>query len=560
MKTVKVRRNMFLFVTLMVSFAFWIVSIIQIPLFDYSPDPYWYVRNLPIYYWIGLTLLVIVVFWYLSTNRTNNVKIDLPVVLLFVLYLFGTIDFVTVNPYFMDIYARISEINVVSQLGTITTPVAMTHADTPGSIIFFAILKLVVGNDLFEAFVKFYDIFILTILSVFVYIIARRLPISRKALMAPIAFLSLAVFMEFHIDRQSFALALFSVLLFSTFCLLKSSRIQWSVMFTVAFTTLAFSHPGTPLIFLGGLVFAILVTNLPWFRSQMATHRKNLMYLIFAGLAIYLTWSIYFSAAYPWFVANTLFIWSSLTHLLGGRINLSPETIQSPSQLMGSVLILREMQYVLLVSVGLFSTIYLFSKKSWNKTLLLAGLIGFDLLLEVLLFAGHANVERGFLHMLFPVSILCALAFETSTKKRSILLGLLSAILILSMILLPITSYGGNLPIETPSSSEVSAANFASQYLPNGTYLTGFYHGGLFSERIFLGSLRVEAWSGQSISQLPANCSLLITNEDYNYYSLRFGSTKDYVHLEDEALTSFDRVCDSGLARIYISTNSSKGP
>jgi hypothetical protein len=526
------------------------------PLYNYTPNPFWYMQNLPISYWFGLSLTVLTLVWYLTWANTNNSKIDVSYVILFALYLFGTLDFATSNSYFMDIYARVGQIDAIAKLGTISTPVLSGHADTPGPYIFFAMFKLVAGDKVFDTLVRFYNVFVLTVLSVFVYIVARRLPISGKALMAPIAFLSFACFLEFHIDRQTFGLVMFSILLFSTLELLKSSKVQWSLIFIVASISLAFSHPGTPVFFLSGLIFAIFLTYLPWFRSRMTVRRRNLLFLFLSNLIIYLTWYVSFSDAYYWFKQYTLFILSSFINALIGRVNVTPTAIQNPSQSFETVIVIREMQIFLLLLVGILSVIYLFSKKSWNyRALFLAGLFASSLFLMFLLFAGHAYVERGFLFMLFPISILCAFVFETSIKrawaKRNIFSWVILAILIFSMILLPITSYGGNLPFECPSSSEISCANFVLKYSPNRTYVTGMRHSGLLTDRLLLGSLEGNAWSGQTISQLPDNATLLILNADYYFWSLRYGSSKEYGNLESDALTSGDRICDTGLGRLY---------
>jgi len=523
------------------------------PLYNYTPNPFWYIQSLPISYWFGLFLTVLTLVWYLTWANSNNSGIDVSYIILLSLYLFGTLDFATTNSYFMDIYVRVAQIDVVAKLGTIFTPVVSGHADTPGPYIFFAMFKLVAGDKVFDTFVKFYNVFILIVLSVFMYIIARRLIISGKALMAPTAFLSFACFLEFHIDRQSFDLVFFSILLFSILESLKSSKVQWSVIFTVASISSAFSHPGTPLFFLLGLILAYLLTYLPWFRSQMTVRRRNLLFLVLLNLIIYLTWYVYFSSAYYWFRQNILFIWSSFLWALIGGVNVTPTAVQNPSQSLEIVIVLREIQCFLLLIVGILSTIYLFIKKNWNnKILFLTGLFVSSLFVMFLLFAGHAYVERGFLYMLFPISILSAFSFEVSINKRNIFSWVFLVILIFSMILLPITSYGGNLPFECPSPSEIYCANFVLKYAPYRAYVTGMRHSGLLTDRLFLGSLVGNpSRSGQIISQLPDNANLLILNADYYFWSLRYGSSKEYKDLESDALTSGNRVCDTGLGRLY---------
>ena len=543
---------------IMASLVLWLLSINQIPVFDYTADSFWYVKNLPIFYWIGLGLILFTVFWCMNTKETGKTKFELALIFLFVLYLFGTLCFATSNPYFLDIYSHTSEVKIIGELGNISTPVATLHLDTPGSYIFFAIFSSIVGHDFFDAYVvRYYPIFVITILSIIVYATARHFSVSEKALIAPITFISFAWFLEFHISRQSFSLILFSILLLCIPAFLKSRKIQWALIFIITNVSLVICHPGAPIFFSISLASALLLMNLPWFKSKISRPRKDFKILLLLGLVVYLCWSIYFTKALPWFIDNTLFLKSAFENLLSRKPMLTPELIQNPSYEFGVVLLTREILLLLEIAIGMSSVVFLWVNKVKDKTLFLGGLMAGYLSIQVLLFFGHALLERLFLYALFPISILCALSFEICMKKRkrSAFPWFLAVILVTSMIVIPISGYGANLPFECPSSSEISLASFVKASLPNDARLSGLgLHTGLIEEATYSGSLTFYPWIGpEATSPLAEKCDLMIVNFMYNFYTLRFGTSREYKKLENETLTSYDKVYDSGLGRLYKS-------
>lgn len=563
----KLKKITVLYACFMASLILWLLSINQIPVYDYTPDPFWYVKNLPISYWMGLILTLFIAFWCMNTKDGGKRKFELPLILLFTLYLFGTLCFATSNPYFLDIYSHTAEVKVVGELGNISTPVATPHLDTPGSYIFFAIFSSIVGHDFFDAYVvRYYPIFVITILSIIVYITARHFSISGKALIAPITFISFAWFLEFHISRQSFSLILFSILFLSISAFFKSRKIQWSLIFIITIASLVICHPGAPIFFLISCASSLLLMNLPWFRSRISMPRKDFKILLLLGLVVYLCWSMYFTKALPWFVDRTLFLKSAFENLLSRELMFTPELVQIPSYEFGIVVLTREILLLLEIAIGISSVVFLWINKVKDKTLFLGGLMAGCLSIQVLLLFGQALLDRLFLYALFPISILCALSFEIGKKKwkRSAFLSFLTVILVMSMILIPISGYGANLPFECPSSSEISAVSFLGVSLPNGAFLSGLHHGGLFDEEVFSGSLTfrgllVYPWglSENETSLLPERCDIIIMHFEYNFYTLRFGSSRGYEKLENETITFYDKVYDSGLARFYKSIENS---
>lgn len=543
------------------SLILWLLSINQIPVFDYAADPFWYVKNLPIFYWMGLVLTLFIAFRYITTKESEKRWFELTLIILFTLYLFGTLCFATENPYFFDIYDHTSEVKVIGELGNISIPVVTPHLDTPGSYIFFAIFSSIVGHVFFDAYVvRYYPIFVMTILSIIVYISARHFSISEKALIAPITFLFFAWFLEFHISRQSFSLILFSILLLSISAFLKSRKIQWPLIFIITNISLVICHPGAPIFFSISLASALLLINIPWFKSKMSKPKKSLKILLLFGIVVHFCWSIHFTKAFPWFADQTLYLKRALENLFGGKIMLKPGLLQHPSYEFGVVVLMREITLLLEIAIGMSSVVFLWINKVKDKTLFLGGCMGGYLSLQFLLFFEHGLTERLFLYALFPISILCALSLEICVKKRkrSVFLAFLAVTFVTSMILVPISGYGANLPFECPSSSEISVASFVNASLPNGACLSGLRYSALIDEAIFSGSLTFYPWIGSVVtSPLPERCDLIIMNFEYNYYTLRFGTAEEYEKLENEALAFYDRVYDSGLGKLYKSIENS---
>jgi hypothetical protein len=541
------------------SFAIWLIVITQVRIYNYAADSLWYMKDLPLSFWAGLALTLVLAFWYLGRVKAKAIGFDLCFVFLLTLYLFGTMCFVTKNPYFLDIYSHASEVKFVEKTGSISSVVVSPHLDTPGVYIFFAMLSSITGTGFFESYVvRYYPIFLVATLSVFVYIIARRFSLSKKALSAPITFLSFASFLEFHISRQSFSLILFSILLLSIFALSKSRRIQWAIIFVVASISSVISHPAMPIVFSTGLASLLIFYNLPWSRSVGTSGMykpKTLGMLLVFGIVIYLCWSVFFPQSFFWLSYRTYFLKSALENLFGNRLATMPALVQNPTHEFATIILTREALLLLEEAVGILSMIILWLNNVRTRTLLLGAFVLGFLPLQALLFFGHSDFGRISLFALFPISILCALSFETLTKsrKQTMFLTFLAIMLVVSMVLFPISGYGGNFPFECPSTSELSVVQFVNASLPRGALITGLHHYGIFQEEQLSRSVVFfDSWiEPNGTLSVPENCDLMILNLEYNYFKLRFGTSAKYEELERIGLSSYNKVCDSGLGRFY---------
>lgn len=287
-----------LLLLLITSLMFWLLTIATTFIYKFPPDVFFYAKQLSIFYWIGIALLLFVILLLLYAKHCLKLKskISIEVLLIFilVLYLFGTPSFIYHNPRFTDVYSVIQEIIALTVMHhtELSSTGAVPYLNYfPGATFFFSFVEIVSALSMYDL-AKFYPIYLMLLSSLLVYYITKRLS-NDYAFLAPICYLSLAWVQEYHLSPQSLALILY--ISFWPFIIIqfidKRNRIEFSIIGIVLLAAMILTHPLTPLIPIVNLSFLFVMIYLLAYLRPMKM--KNIsVALILAATFMFFGWSM----------------------------------------------------------------------------------------------------------------------------------------------------------------------------------------------------------------------------------------------------------------------------
>ena len=189
-------------------FTLWLLTIVTTHISEYPPDALYYAKQMPVFYWIGIVLSCIIIFllYYIPLQDSKkNILIEIGLLVLLILYLFGIPSFIYDN-------ARLFDVHIISRYVENLVIEGHTVGDKlyigifTGSTISFSALSMISNTDIL-LIAKYYTIYLMFVVSLGLYSFAKRLT-NKYYIFAPITHLSVAWMSINHMTPQPYAFML----------------------------------------------------------------------------------------------------------------------------------------------------------------------------------------------------------------------------------------------------------------------------------------------------------------------------------------------------------------
>jgi len=531
---------------------------------------YWYVSNLYWTFWPGLVLSILSIIFSIHCERKY---LGLVSVLIPVFYLYALPSLVHDMLPVFDIYHVIPQVLSIAE----TSQWNMQMTPFPGSHIYQAVSVITFDMHIFS-YARLFPTILAFSIVIFIYTMARRIS-KTWAPMAPMTFLALNWYMEYHLARQPFTIMLWTAFWLAFFLYFEKKNYRIGFITCLIFLALIPSHPGMIIITafnLIGLTFVMFVSIKDKEEYNYISYFLPML-LIFGIIAILLFVSIptigeYMNEVYEDFSERLEN--GTLSLALGG-----PQATSLQYQFVNNLRMFAGALHSLLGLLG-FIALYKYSSK---KALLLGAWFFSIYLWFIYSFTqdGHM-IERAFLSSIVPASILTTAFlkhFNNNNLKflkyfHKIHLKRISRIAIILtvaslLILVPITKNSID-AIETPSRSSYTAGTHAQNNFEERVYVTDS-HTGLFR---YIESTEGDGYSttyqfrsrGRTPRDQPYGyripdttrtdlSPLIFTDYFNNYIEIRYGNTtyiQDIQLYEENISNDSAKIYHSGGSRIYV--------
>ncbi|MDH5771152.1 MAG: hypothetical protein OEZ25_07695 [Candidatus Bathyarchaeota archaeon] len=561
MKKNSFNKSLYCYLLMAIAFALWFLSVNEVKIYRFTPDVFHYMRVLPLSYWIGL-LFVLGVFSVriiYGNNLKSTTSFDLVLILIVVLFLFGTPSFIEDTPRFLDTYGHAGSTFLVKLSGKtgpslveIGVPAYSYPLNYPGFFTLLATL-LTVTELPWMAVLKYYPLALMAIISLFIYAIARTFN-SRFSLIAPVFFLSMAWFQAFHVSPESFGLILYLAIWLCMTKLFVASkkiavRLPLSLVIVLTVASIVTSHMVTLIFLIINLgLLSALIYKQKLVKSYMLP--RNIPEILMIASLLFFAWLSYVAQFSFTFTVKSV-SQAAANILTGAAPSLKP-TIWSYEYTI--VNRLREAEVLVTNILGVVSALLLFRNRSNRKIAVWLGgwLVSCWIFAFYCLFSQGAYIERPAMFGLIPVSVL--ISFCTQYIKR----GYLRKAFMITCILM--VSFGSlSLPLvrnandyfETPSKSSLLAANFAVSnantsvaYAGPNKSLLGLYSNLNLTEERHYYFFHEET----SIQKYD----VILFDEQAYAYALNYGYETRYQRAQDFANRILPRIYDGEAAQIYM--------
>lgn len=554
------KRDKFTWMLFSLSLMLLMVTIILTDPGHPEASSYWYISELHWTFWLGLLLSIFCVLniLYSDSNKLiKTVSIILPV-----LYVYTLPSVVHDMLPVFDVYHVIPPALSILETGGIN----LAQTNFPVSHVFYASGISVLNLDGL-VYARLVPTLIALVVVLGIYVVARRFD-ERYAAFAPLIFVSLNWYMEYHMARQGYGVMLWTIFFVFLFLAIYENDVRLGILAGILLIMTIPSHPGIIIIVSFNLIF------LAGFKVVDNIKKRDLS-----------QWAIFL---YPAVFFLTLFIAykfvPEINEFLGGLIEQVQQggfqgfALGGPPSSSKNYLFTNRVR----MAMGLFHTLFGFLAlvlmyiNGKQKTLVMGSwFLGCYLWLAYSFTHNGYLVERSFLTSVIPASIMIPylldrgnLPFKRFDLDRA--LGVTTVFIVVFFLLfIPIAKNSVD-SIETPSRSAFNAGRFAQNNMEGRVYMTDT-HEGMFryqeattnssvsfrsrragaAERYELGmnfGYSVPATSNPSVSPL------LFTDYFLNYFTVRYGNetvANEMRSYEERVSRLSSNIYDSGSARVY---------
>lgn len=437
------------YIGLLATFILWIMTISSITITEiYSP---FHIFNiLPSYYWAGISILIIILILKYVYNLYLSSYLDYVLIVLFVVYLYGTSAVIIENPRFMDVYMHGGfALNIVNK-GHIEGSKYLE--ENPLAFIWFAIFKSITQLHEF-VLLKINGVLLPLFVAIIFYNLGKYINIyNKQPLIISIAFIGLFFIDQGHFSPQMIAL-IFVILIIYLWIYYKDKlrpKLIYIPMLILLIISIVFTNVTTTLAVNIILTSHIIVNYLLINRNKY----KKIIYIpgtiLLLSLTIILIWLLYIGYR----TLNDIIY--RLNDLYTNITSLSDLAIQT--NIMPLYFYFNLIQYLVAISVIVSGSllIYILIKKSLLGIYQLGSLIflTFLVIIPIVVFQigeeSSTFLQRTYMYMLLGWSLIINII--TSKSNPVILRYAILGIIILSIMLFPITKYGGDFANYVPSS------------------------------------------------------------------------------------------------------------
>ena len=530
---------------------------------------YWYASNLYWTFWPGLLLSILSIILSIHCERKY---LGLISVLIPVFYLYALPSLVHDMLPVFDIYHVIPQVLSIVE----TSQWNMQMTAFPGSHIYQAVSVITFDMHIFS-YARLFPTILAFSIVIFIYTMARRVS-KTWAPIAPLVFLALNWYMEYHLARQPFTIMLWTAFWLAFFIFIDKKIYRVGITAALILVAIVPSHPGMIIIVSFNMIALTFVTLLSLRNKDEWNYLKPVIPILIAfGIVAFLFYrsvppiTEYMDSVYEEFWEGLEA--SGLTISLGG-----PSATSVQYQFVNDLRMFAGLLHSLLGFLG-FIALYKYSSK---KALFLgAWFLSIYLWLIYSFTQQGFLIERAFLASVIPASILTtALLKHFNNKNFKFLkyfhnihlkrISRFAIILVITslLILVPITKNSID-AIETPSRSSYTAGIYAQNNFEERIYVTDT-HTGLFR---YIESTGGDDYSttyqfrsrgrtprdqpyGYRIPRTDTPLSpILFTDYFNNYIEIRYGNTtytQDIQLYEENISNDSAKIYHSGGSRIYV--------
>jgi len=521
---------------------------------------FWYASSLQWTFWPGLSSSFLAIL--LSVTRERK-YLGLVSVLLPVFYLYALPSLVHDMLPVFDVYHVIPSVLSIVETGSWNSaliPFPASHIYQASSIMIMDLPAM--------TYARIFPTILAFTIAIFIFTIAGR--ISKKwAPIAPLAFLALNWYMEYHLARQPFGVMIWTAFWLTLFIYLEERDHRLGVLSAAVLLALIPAHPGMLIIASFNILSLSLVVMISLRDGEEWSYfRPFVPIVIFFATAAVLFYNYvpaineYMNTLYEEFRAD----------LDTGAFEISLGGPSRTSFQYGFVNRLRMLSGAVHSLLGLLGFITLYRKASERALLLGAWFFSIFLWLIYPLTHEGLYMERPLLASLIPASVLAVALLKHCWPQNFELRNFIriSVIVILAALLLvvPITKNSVD-AIETPSNPAYRAGLHAEQNIDGRIYVTDTHQGmfryiesGTSEDRTTTYQFRARGKAppdqpyGYRIPRTDRPLSpILFTDYFNNYLEIRYDNTTAVREIDQyESRISQDsaRVYDSGGARLYL--------
>lgn len=541
---------------IVLSLFFFLVTLARTKIGAPEPSVFWYASNLYWTFWPGILLTVFAILLSI-TNRNSLLK--LISVLIPVLYLYTLPNLAHDMLSVFDVYHVIPSIYSIIETGSWN----MQTIPFPGSHIFQASGIIILDVQAFS-YARIFPTLLAFSIVLFIFTISKRISV-KWAPIAPLVFLSLNWYMEYHLARQPFSVMLWTAFWLTLFLYIDKRDYRFGILASIVILALVTAHPGMLIIITFNMIALTLVTFISFRDREESEYLFPFMpLLLFFGVGAALIYA-YVPSINEYMNSLILdFMRTTETKILDLSLGGPYET----SIQYGFVNQLRMLSGIFYSLLALLGFIAIYKKES--KRALLLGAWFFSIFLWLIYPFTHEGhmIERAFLSALIPASVLTVALIKHFKPNNFDLKNFVQVstivILIAFLMIVPITKNSID-SIEMPSRASYQAGIFAEENFEDRIYVTDT-HEGMFryiemikdSDRVFRsrGTSAVDQPYGYPIPRTDRYFSpVLFTDYFNNYLEIRYGNTtavEDIERYEKDHEKTSQRVYDSGGSRIYV--------
>ncbi|MFO7990838.1 MAG: hypothetical protein ACQESD_06515 [Thermoplasmatota archaeon] len=518
---------------------------------------YWYASNLYWTFWPGLVLSIASIILSIHNKRKY---LGLISVLIPVFYLYTLPSLVHDMLPVFDVYHVIPQVLAIVETGQWN----MQMTPFPGSHIYQAV-SVITFDIHIMSYARIFPTILAFSIVIFIYTMARRVS-KRWAPMAPLVFLALNWYMEYHLARQPFTIMLWTAFWLALFIFIDKKIYRVGLTAALILVALVPSHPGM-LIIVSFNILALTVITLVSLKDKVEwNYFKPVIPILIAFTVV--AFLFYTSVPPVTEYMDSIYeeFWEGLE---SGGFEISLGGPSATSFQYGFVNRLRMLTGILHSLLGLLGFIALYKYSSKKALFLGAWFFSIYLWLIYPLTQDGFLIERAFLASIVPASILTVALLKHYRPNNFDLRNFVRISVIVTiaalLIAIPITKNSID-AIETPSRPSYTAGRFSQENLEGRVYITDM-HQGMFRyiESTNNSSVRFRT-SGRSPYGQPYGypiprtdnqglSPILFTDYFNNYIEIRYGNTtaiQKIQHYENDMSNRSARIYDSGGSRIYV--------
>ncbi len=450
---------------------FLILSIIYTPAIDevLPADPFFYAKNLSIFYWLSLSSLLTLLFLrFLASLKARTKKfIDIFLICALALLIYGTSCFAYIQPVYVDTYINTSaSLKILERGYTPQSLSVMPASNVPGAYLFFSIF--IATTELNPiTFMCYYPLIAASVFLILLYVTASKLTSSNLAILAPFIYTGFAYNRAFFVTPGDLNYFFYVLFIFFFSLMLEKDEIRFKIILLMLVVSITITHAlGSPLL----LVFSLL-PFIPLLKNWKT--KRSLVLAIFVFI-VWVSWLVYSAQGSFKYIITLLH-----DTVVGKGELLLPITSSLSGIRFVPLLIKYGISAFLILSGVLIAVLYFIDAKQLlerRRIIVIGGAFMSCYLLLVFLlplssepFIRLYSISVIFYAILVPLYlsktriVKVNLRLNKSWLKQLISYSLVVATVVL-LLIIPITKYDNNPGFYYPSSS-LQGATFAVEHL-----------------------------------------------------------------------------------------------